>query len=110
VECSRTPEDGQGQSDAGVAPAACAARPAGAINITHSNAGHERNAFSTVVRSSWDGAPIAGATVRVDGTTLAAITDFAGRETTYAYDADYDIVAAATGQPVQWVVPRGSVP
>lgn len=26
------------------------------------------------------------------------------------YDADYDRVAAATGQPVEWVVPRGSVP
>jgi predicted nucleic acid-binding protein len=26
------------------------------------------------------------------------------------YDADYDFVAAVTGQPMQWVVPRGSVP
>ena len=26
------------------------------------------------------------------------------------YDADYDLVAAVTGQPMQWVVPRGSVP
>lgn len=25
------------------------------------------------------------------------------------YDADYDRVAAATGQPVDWVVPRGTV-
>ncbi|MBI2939013.1 MAG: PIN domain nuclease [Chloroflexi bacterium] len=25
------------------------------------------------------------------------------------YDADYDFVAAVTGQPVQWVVPRGSI-
>jgi predicted nucleic acid-binding protein len=25
------------------------------------------------------------------------------------YDADFDLVAAITGQPVEWVVPRGSV-
>jgi predicted nucleic acid-binding protein len=25
------------------------------------------------------------------------------------YDADYDLVAAITGQPVEWVVPRGTV-
>jgi predicted nucleic acid-binding protein len=26
------------------------------------------------------------------------------------YDADYDFVAAVTQQPMEWVVPRGSVP
>lgn len=26
------------------------------------------------------------------------------------YDSDYDRIAGITGQPVQWVVPRGSVP
>jgi predicted nucleic acid-binding protein len=26
------------------------------------------------------------------------------------YDADYDLIAEVTGQPVQWVVPRGTVP
>jgi predicted nucleic acid-binding protein len=26
------------------------------------------------------------------------------------YDADFDFVAEITGQPMQWVVPRGSVP
>jgi predicted nucleic acid-binding protein len=26
------------------------------------------------------------------------------------YDADFDLVAAVTGQPIQWIVPRGSVP
>ena len=25
------------------------------------------------------------------------------------YDSDYDRIAAVTGQPTQWVVPRGSV-
>jgi len=26
------------------------------------------------------------------------------------YDADYDLIAEVTSQPVQWVVPRGTVP
>jgi len=26
------------------------------------------------------------------------------------YDGDFDLIAEVTGQPVQWVVPRGSVP
>jgi hypothetical protein len=26
------------------------------------------------------------------------------------YDADFELVAAATGQSAEWVVPRGSVP
>ena len=26
------------------------------------------------------------------------------------YDADYDLVAQITGQPVRWIVPRGAVP
>jgi hypothetical protein len=26
------------------------------------------------------------------------------------YDGDYDLIADVTGQPVQWVVPRGTVP
>jgi predicted nucleic acid-binding protein len=26
------------------------------------------------------------------------------------YDTDYDLIASVTGQPAQWVVPRGSVP
>jgi predicted nucleic acid-binding protein len=25
------------------------------------------------------------------------------------YDSDFDLIAAVTGQPMQWVVPRGSV-
>jgi predicted nucleic acid-binding protein len=32
------------------------------------------------------------------------------RLTVLHYDADYDFVAAVTGQPMQWVVSRGSVP
>jgi predicted nucleic acid-binding protein len=30
------------------------------------------------------------------------------RATVLHYDADYDLIAAVTGQPVRWVVPRGS--
>jgi predicted nucleic acid-binding protein len=26
------------------------------------------------------------------------------------YDSDYDLIAEVTGQPMRWVVPRGSVP
>jgi predicted nucleic acid-binding protein len=26
------------------------------------------------------------------------------------YDSDFDLIAQVTGQPMQWVVPRGSVP
>jgi predicted nucleic acid-binding protein len=33
-----------------------------------------------------------------------------GRLTLIHYDADYDHIAAITGQPMQWVVPRGSIP
>ncbi|MBA2447646.1 MAG: PIN domain nuclease [Chloroflexi bacterium] len=40
---------------------------------------------------------------------IAAVAERA-QLTVLHYDADYDIVAAATGQSVQWVVPRGSVP
>jgi len=32
------------------------------------------------------------------------------RVTVLHYDGDYDFVAQVTGQPTQWVVPRGSVP
>lgn len=31
------------------------------------------------------------------------------RVTVLHYDRDYDLIAAVTGQPVEWVVPRGSV-
>jgi predicted nucleic acid-binding protein len=32
------------------------------------------------------------------------------RVTVLHYDSDYDVIADVTGQPVQWVVPRGTVP
>jgi predicted nucleic acid-binding protein len=32
------------------------------------------------------------------------------RVTLLHYDSDYDLVAEITGQPMQWVVPRGTVP
>jgi predicted nucleic acid-binding protein len=32
------------------------------------------------------------------------------RITVLHYDCDYDLIAQITGQPMQWVVPRGTVP
>lgn len=40
---------------------------------------------------------------------ISAIAERAGLIVVH-YDADYDFVAGVTGQPMQWVVPRGSVP
>ena len=39
---------------------------------------------------------------------ISALAERAGL-TVLHYDADYDFVAGVTGQPMQWVVPRGSV-
>jgi predicted nucleic acid-binding protein len=39
---------------------------------------------------------------------VAAIAERAGL-TVLHYDADFDLIAAVTDQPVEWVVPRGSV-
>ena len=40
---------------------------------------------------------------------LAAIAEIEGL-TLLHYDADFDVIAAITGQEVEWVVPRGSIP
>ena len=40
---------------------------------------------------------------------IAAVAERTGLALLH-YDADYDYVAQVTGQPVEWVVPRGSVP
>lgn len=40
---------------------------------------------------------------------LVAACAESARLTVLHYDADFDRIAAITGQPVQWVVPRGSV-
>lgn len=39
---------------------------------------------------------------------IAAIAERAGVVVMH-YDADYDLIASVTGQPVDWVVPRGSL-
>ncbi|MHB8333143.1 MAG: PIN domain-containing protein [Candidatus Dormibacteria bacterium] len=39
---------------------------------------------------------------------IAAAAEAAGL-TVLHYDADFDLVAAVTGQPTEWVVPKGSV-
>ena len=40
---------------------------------------------------------------------IAAVVERTGPVVLH-YDADYDLVAAVTGQPARWVVPRGAVP
>jgi predicted nucleic acid-binding protein len=40
---------------------------------------------------------------------IAAAAERAGMGVLH-YDADFDRIAAVTGQPTEWVVPRGSVP
>jgi predicted nucleic acid-binding protein len=39
---------------------------------------------------------------------VAAVAECVGL-TVLHYDADFDLIATVTGQPVEWVVPRGSV-
>lgn len=46
--------------------------------------------------------------VRLPDLIIAACAEGAGL-TVLHYDADYERIAEVTGQPVQWVVPRGSV-
>jgi predicted nucleic acid-binding protein len=46
--------------------------------------------------------------VNVPDLVVAAVAERAGL-TVLHYDADFDLVATVTGQPVEWVVPRGSV-
>jgi predicted nucleic acid-binding protein len=40
---------------------------------------------------------------------IAAAAELAGL-TVLHYDGDFEIIAEVTGQPVEWVVPRGTVP
>jgi predicted nucleic acid-binding protein len=53
-----------------------------------------------------------GGQVRAVGFPDLLIAAVAERErvTVLHYDSDYDLITDATGQPVQWVVPRGTVP
>jgi predicted nucleic acid-binding protein len=46
--------------------------------------------------------------VSVPDLVLAAIADIEGL-TILHYDADFDLISQATGQPTEWVVPRGSI-
>ncbi|HVF06224.1 MAG TPA: PIN domain nuclease [Frankiaceae bacterium] len=48
-------------------------------------------------------------TVPLPDLLIAAIAE-RHRVTVLHYDEDYDRITAVTGQPTQWVVPRGSVP
>src|SRR6516165_1154600 len=50
--------------------------------------------------------------VRVVGFPDLLVAAVAERErvTVLHYDTDYDLIAHITGQPTQWIVPRGTVP
>ena len=54
----------------------------------------------------------AAGSVRAVGFPDLLIAAVAERErvTLLHYDSDYDLIAQVTGQPMQWVVPRGTVP
>jgi predicted nucleic acid-binding protein len=53
-----------------------------------------------------------GGQVRAAGFPDLLVAAVAERErvTVLHYDNDYDLIAQVTGQPVTWVVPRGTVP
>ncbi len=53
-----------------------------------------------------------GGRIRAVGLPDLLIAAVAERErvTVLHYDGDYELIAQITGQPVQWVVPRGTVP
>jgi predicted nucleic acid-binding protein len=53
-----------------------------------------------------------GGRIRAVGFPDLLVAAVAERErvTIVHYDADFDLIAEVTGQPQQWVVPRGSVP
>ena len=40
---------------------------------------------------------------------LIAAAAESARMTLLHYDADYDVIAALTGQPTRWIAPRGTV-
>jgi predicted nucleic acid-binding protein len=47
--------------------------------------------------------------VALEDLIIAAAAEQAGLAVLH-YDQDYDLIAEVTGQPMEWVVPRGSVP
>ena len=53
-----------------------------------------------------------GGQIRAVGLPDLLIAAVAERErvTVLHYDGDYDLIADVTGQPTQWVVPRGTIP
>lgn len=46
--------------------------------------------------------------VSIPDLLVAAVAE-SERLTVLHYDADFDLVAAVTGQPAEWVLPRGTV-
>jgi len=52
--------------------------------------------------------PLHHRSVRIPDLLIAASAELA-RATVLHYDEDFDRVAEQTGQPVEWIVPRGSI-
>jgi hypothetical protein len=53
--------------------------------------------------------PVSAALTAVhEGGTIAACAE-RHNATVIHYDSDYEVIAEVTGQPVDWVVPRGTV-
>ena len=51
--------------------------------------------------------PASTAPSRLPDLVIAAVAELHGL-TVMRYDADYDRIAEVTGQPAEWIVPRGS--
>ncbi len=47
--------------------------------------------------------------VKIPDLLIAAVAEQHGA-TIWHYDEDFDRIAAITGQPTEWIVPRGSIP
>ena len=66
-----------------------------------------RRAFD-VQAALWRGGRIRA--VGLPDLLIAAVAEEREHVTVLHYDGDYELIAQVTGQPVQWVVPRGTVP
>jgi len=63
-------------------------------------------------RAAEPGALLRSGQIRAVGFPDLLVAAVAERErvTVLHYDGDYDLIAHITGQPMRWVVPRGTVP
>jgi hypothetical protein len=71
------------------------------VRVLHLRPGGAKNCGEAGRRyNPWHGYPV----------IVQAILDLEGAKLTILhYDTDFDLIAAVTGQPCQWIVPAGSV-